>query len=102
MREAEVVHATISGGRPPKLNDAERIGITGVVWDPLRERWREDRVTRPNISDVLERFNYITGRVPILRRLIICLSFRVSLCCPLVLGILVSQFCIQARRKGSH
>jgi serine/threonine protein kinase len=60
-REAEVMHAVISGERPSKPENAEKIGITEVVWDLLRECWREDRATRPNISDVLGRFCDITG-----------------------------------------
>jgi hypothetical protein len=31
MREAEVMHAVISNERPHKPDDAERIGMTGVV-----------------------------------------------------------------------
>ena len=60
-REAEVTHAVISGERPPKPESAERIGMTGIVWNLLKECWREDRRTRPTISDVLGRFYYITG-----------------------------------------
>jgi serine/threonine protein kinase len=60
-REAEVIHAVISGERPPKPENAESIGITEVLWDLLRECWGEDRKTRPNIAGVLERFCHITG-----------------------------------------
>jgi hypothetical protein len=61
-REAEVIHVMVSGERPPKPDDAERIGMTGIVWDLLRECWKEDRVTRPNTSDVLGRFCDIAVR----------------------------------------
>jgi serine/threonine protein kinase len=60
-REAEVFHAVIAGERPPKPENAERIGMTEVVWNLLRECWREDRTARPNISDILGRFCGITG-----------------------------------------
>ena len=60
-REAEITHAVISGERPPKPENSESIGITEAVWDLLRECWREDRATRPNILNVLGRFRSITG-----------------------------------------
>ena len=56
MREGEVMLAVISGKRPPKPENAEGIGMTEGVWDLLRECWREDRMMRPNISDILKRF----------------------------------------------
>ena len=60
-KKAEVIHAVTSGERPPKPENAESIGITEVVWDLLRECWREDRATRPNIANVLGRFSDITN-----------------------------------------
>jgi len=60
-REAEVVHAVVSGERPPKPENAEEIGITEVLWDLLRACWREDRTTRPAIAEVLNKFCEITG-----------------------------------------
>jgi serine/threonine protein kinase len=60
-REARVILAVISGERPPKPENAEKIGITEVMWDLLRECWKEDRAARPNISDILGRFCDITG-----------------------------------------
>ena len=60
-REAEVVHAVISGERPPKPKDAERIGMTEVVWELVRMCWREDRTKRPDISRIVRRFRKITG-----------------------------------------
>jgi len=60
-KETEVVHAVISGERPPKPENAEEIGMTDVLWDLLRECWRGERTTRPNISDMLRRFCDITG-----------------------------------------
>ena len=35
--------------------------MTEVVWDLLIECWREDRMTRPTIADVLKRFCGVTG-----------------------------------------
>ena len=58
-----VVYAVISGERPPKLGNAEEIGMTEVVWDLLRECWREDRTTRPTAVEVLRKFCEITGEV---------------------------------------
>ena len=58
---AEIALAVISGERPPKPENAESIGITEAVWDLVRECWREDRATRPNILNVLGRFRRITG-----------------------------------------
>jgi len=55
-REAEVMHAVISGERPPKPENAEEIEMTEVVWELLVECWREDRTKRPNISEILGRF----------------------------------------------
>ena len=60
-REVEVMHAVISGERPPKPENAEEIGMTEVLWDLLEECWREDRTKRPNISEILGRFCEITG-----------------------------------------
>ena len=37
------MHAVISGECPPKPDYAERIGVPGLVWDLLRECWREGR-----------------------------------------------------------
>lgn len=59
-RIAEVVHAVISGGRPPKPENAEEIGMTDIVWDLLTECWREDRTTRPTAVEVLRNCE-ITG-----------------------------------------
>lgn len=59
-REAEVMHAVISGERPPKPENAE-IGMTEAVWDLLGECWREDKTARPNISDVMGRLDDIIG-----------------------------------------
>ena len=60
-REGEVVHAVISGERPPKPENAEEIGMTEILWDLLRECWKEDRTTRPAITKVLDTFCEITG-----------------------------------------
>jgi serine/threonine protein kinase len=60
-KESEVIHAVILGGRPPKPENAEGIGMTEVVWDLVEECWREDRTKRPIISEVLGRFCDITG-----------------------------------------
>ena len=60
-RETEVVHVVISGERPPKPWNAGEIGMTDVVWELLKECWREDRTTRPGISKVLGVFCDITG-----------------------------------------
>ncbi|KAF9645573.1 kinase-like protein [Thelephora ganbajun] len=61
MREAEIMHAVISGKRPPKPESAEEIGLTKVMWDLLGECWREDRTKRPNISEILGKFREVTG-----------------------------------------
>jgi hypothetical protein len=60
-REAEVIHAVVSDGRPLKPVNAEKIEMTEVAWGLLRECWREDRATRPNISNVLGTFCSITS-----------------------------------------
>ena len=60
-KEMEIVHAVISGERPPKPDNAEKIGMTGVVWELLEECWREDRTKRPLISEILSRFCKLTG-----------------------------------------
>ena len=53
--------AVVSGERPPKPENAEGTGMTEVVWEFLKECWREDRTTRPSISNILKRFYDITG-----------------------------------------
>ena len=60
-REFEVIHAVIEGGRPPKPENAEEIGMTEVVWELMRECWRQDRTKRPIIREVLEKFCEIAG-----------------------------------------
>ena len=60
--ETEIVLAVISGERPPKPKNAEGTEMTEVMWDLLRECWREDRAARPNISDILRRFHDITSQ----------------------------------------
>ena len=60
-REAEVMHAVISGERPPKPENAEGIGMTEVVWDLLTRCWREDKTTRLAIAKVLKKFREVTG-----------------------------------------
>ena len=59
-REVEVIHVVISGGRPPKPDNAEKVGMTEVVWELLEECWKEDRTKRPLISEILERFFKLT------------------------------------------
>ena len=60
-REVEVMHAVMSGERPPKPENAEGIGMTEVVWDLLTRCWREDKTTRLAIAEVLKKFHEITG-----------------------------------------
>jgi len=55
------MHAVISGQRPSKPENAEKIGVTEVVWKFLGECWRGDRAKRPVISEILRRFCEITG-----------------------------------------
>ena len=52
MRNAGIIRAVISGERPAKPEDAEEIGMTYTVWNLLRECWKEDRTTRPDIFRV--------------------------------------------------
>ena len=59
--ETEIVHAVMSGERPPKPGNAEAIGMTDAVWDLLKESWREDKIERPGISKILGTFCDITG-----------------------------------------
>jgi len=54
-RKARIIRAVILGDRPAKPENAEEIGMTEVVWYPLKECWSEDRTMRPNISDILLR-----------------------------------------------
>jgi len=60
-REAEVVHAVVSGERPPKPGNAEEIGITQLLWNLLTACWCEERTGRPPITEVLSKFCEITG-----------------------------------------
>jgi len=60
-RVGEVVHAVISGERPPKPENAEEIGMTEAVWDLLRDCWKEDRTARPTATEVLRKFCEIAG-----------------------------------------
>ena len=60
-REVEVMHAVISGERPPKPENAEEVGMTETVWELMKECWREDRMEKPDISQILRRFCRITG-----------------------------------------
>ena len=60
-REAEVTCAVIFGERPPKPENAERIGMTEAVWNLLKECWSEDRTVRPTITEVLKKFREIIG-----------------------------------------
>lgn len=59
-RGTEVIHAVTSGERPHKPENAEGVGMTEVVWDLLRECWKEDRTARPTINHVLKKFRRIT------------------------------------------
>ena len=59
-REAEIVVAVVRGERPLKPENAEKIGMIGVVWELMGECWREDRTERPDISQILRRFCKIT------------------------------------------
>ena len=52
MRKAAVIRAVISGERPAKPENAEEIGMTDALWNLLRECWKEDRTTRPDIRHV--------------------------------------------------
>lgn len=59
--EFEVIHAVIEGARPPRPENAEEMGMTEVVWEFMAECWREERVERPAIWEVLGRFCDIAG-----------------------------------------
>jgi len=59
-REEAVVLAVTFGERPPKPENAEKIGMTEVAWDLLTECWKEDKTARPIIIQVLEKFHKIT------------------------------------------
>ena len=61
MREFEVMHAVVEGGRPPKPENAEDIGMTEAVWELMRECWKEDRTERPIMPEILRKFCEITG-----------------------------------------
>ena len=50
------MYAVMLGERPAKPENAEGIGMTYAVWDLLRGCWEEERMTRPNATDVLEKF----------------------------------------------
>ena len=52
----------ISGERPPKPDDAERIGMTGL-YKSVEGVLERGKVNRPNISDLLGMFHDIAGRV---------------------------------------
>ena len=60
-RETEIVHAVMSGERPPKPENAEEIGMAEVMWGLLEDSWRQDRKERPEISTILGTFCNITG-----------------------------------------
>ena len=60
MKEEDTILVVISGERPPKPRNAEEIGMTEVVWDLLRVCWREDRMTRPTVTEVLKKFCEVT------------------------------------------
>ena len=59
--EGDIMLVVMSGERPQKPRNAEAIGMTEVVWDLLIKCWREDRMTRPTIADVLKRLCGVTG-----------------------------------------
>jgi len=59
--ELEVMLAVTLGERPPKPENAERIGMTEVVWDLLKECWKEDWTARPTITQVWETFDKVTS-----------------------------------------
>jgi len=60
-RKARVMYAVILGERPVKPENAKEIGMTDAMWDLLKECWMEDRVARPDITEVLKKFRGITG-----------------------------------------
>jgi len=60
-RKARIMCAVISGERPAKPENAEEIGMTEVLWDLLKECWREDRTMRPNIPNTQRRLCDIAG-----------------------------------------
>ena len=60
-REFEVIFAVVDGERPPKPENAEEIGMTETVWELLGECWKEDRVERPIVSEILRNFCDIVG-----------------------------------------
>ena len=54
VRKAGIIRAVISGERPTKPENAEEIGMTDSLWNLLRDCWKEDRKTRPNIHHVVD------------------------------------------------
>ena len=59
--EEEIMYAVMLGERPPKPEDAEKIGMPEVVWELVMKCWRGDRTKRPVILEILKRFCDITG-----------------------------------------
>ena len=59
-RKAGIIRAVILGERPANPENVE-IRMSNAVWSLLEECWREDRMARPNILDILRKLCDITG-----------------------------------------
>lgn len=58
---AGVVIAVTNGQRPHKPMDLGKVGMTERVWDLMEKCWNPNRMARPTIIQVLEKFYEFTG-----------------------------------------
>ena len=47
----------MEGVRPKKPENATQLGFTEVLWDTVKQCWREDWNARPGVEDILSCLN---------------------------------------------
>lgn len=56
-----LVHTIVEGGRPAKPEGAARLGFNDELWTLVKRCWRENRVERPTVEDILSCLNDATA-----------------------------------------
>jgi len=55
-----VIFRTMNGARPPRPEEARRLGLSDKVWEMIKKCWQQDPGERPNVSVVIDCFKKAT------------------------------------------
>ena len=49
-----ITSKTMDGGRPARPQEAQGLGLTGLMWDMTVHYWHQDPVQRPTMTEVVQ------------------------------------------------